>query len=160
MSRPRIIAPLALLLLTLPLMALILVAFGSRPEQRLLGSWEEVAWSYEKLDPASAAVGTGETLGDELRKEITQGLVIHESEYWQFGTGAALVLRRAGTRSDTIRWRLKGHGHMLELVFGDAHQEVYKVRELTDDRMVLQFNNDMIARGVVRIEFKRSTTDA
>ncbi len=128
---------------------------GKRPEAQLLGQWEEVSWTYEKVDPTSVDVSTGVSIGEELRNEITKGLVIHESEMWRFEPGAALVLQKNGERNDTLQWKLKGYGRMLELVYGDQHQEVYKVREVKDDEMVLQFNNDMIARGVVRIVLKR-----
>lgn len=141
-------------------MALSVVLGNSHPERRLLGQWQEVSWTYEKVDPTPLEVATGASLGEELRKEITKGLVIHESETWRFAPGSELVLHKNGTRNDTLQWKLKGHGHMLQLVFGDAHEEVYQVRELKEDEMVLQFNNDMIARGVVRIVFKRVTDNA
>lgn len=128
---------------------------GTRPEAQLLGQWEEVSWTYEKVDPAPLDVSTGVLIGQELRNEITKGLVIHESETWRFEPGAALVLQKNGERDDTLQWKLKGYGRMLELVYGDKHHEVYKVREVKNDEMVLQFNNDMIARGVVRIVLKR-----
>lgn len=131
-----------------------------RQEVRLHGQWQEVSWNYEKVDGQELGLGAGSTIGEELRKEITKGLVIHESETWRFEPGASLVLHKSGERNDTLKWKLKGHGHMLQLVFGDHHQEVYQVRELKDDMMVLQFNNDMIARGVVRIVFKRITDNA
>lgn len=128
---------------------------GARPEARLMGRWQEVSWTYEKVDEADQVPGVGAMLSDELRKEITRGLVIHESETWHFEPGTALVLQKAGSRNDTLHWKLKGYGHMLELVFGDDHQEVYNIRDIKEDELVLQFNNDMIARGVVRIVLKR-----
>ncbi len=144
----------ALVLVVLPIVALAVLVAGPRPETRLLGEWREVSWSYEKVDDP---MGSGTLLGQELRNEISQGLVIHRSETWRFNPGSALVLQKNGERNDTLQWALKGHGRMLQLVFGDKHQEVYKLKQLTDDEMVLQFNNDMIARGVVSIVFKRST---
>lgn len=132
----------------------------AHPEKRLLGQWKEVSWTYEKIDPTPLELSTGTTLGQELRNEITKGLVIHESETWRFAPGSELVLHKNGARNDTLQWKLKGHGHMLQLVFNDTHQEVYQLRKLKEDEMVLQFNNDMIARGVVKIVFKRVTEDA
>ncbi|MBL7950948.1 MAG: hypothetical protein JNM62_04455 [Flavobacteriales bacterium] len=140
--------------------ALSVVLGTSHPERRLLGQWKEVSWTYEKIDPTPLEVTTGSSLGEELRKEITKGLVIHESETWRFAPGSELILHKNGERNDTLQWKLKGHGHMLQLVFGDAHEEVYQVRDLREDEMVLQFNNDMIARGVVRIVLKRVTEHA
>lgn len=140
--------------------ALSVVLSGAHPERRLLGEWKEVSWSYEKIDPTHHDIAKGASLSEELRKEITKGLVIHESETWRFAPASELVLRKNGSRNDTLQWKLKGHGHMLQLVFGDAHEEVYQLRELKEDEMVLQFNNDMIARGVVRIVFKRVTDHA
>lgn len=131
-----------------------------RPEVKLHGQWQEVSWSYEKVDGGDLGLGAGSSISEELRKEMTKGLVIHESETWRFGPASSLVLHKSGERNDTLLWKLKGHGHILQLVFGDSHQEVYQVRELKDDMMVLQFNNDMIARGVVRIVFKRLPENA
>lgn len=148
------------LVIGLTVSAISLLRVSSRPESRLIGDWQEVSWSYEKVDADRSLMGSSSALGEELRDEITRGLVIHESETWQFGPGSSLVLRKSGARNDTLSWKLKGHGHMLQLVFGDDHQEVYKVRELKNDEMVLHFNNDMIARGVVRIVFKRIPSNA
>lgn len=148
------------LLLSMVCAAIGVLLTGTRPDTQLLGSWEEVSCTYEKMDPTPLDVTTGMSIGQELRNEITKGLVIHGSETWNFEPGAALVLQKNSSPNDTLQWKLKGHGRMLELVYGDQHQEVYKVRELKDDQIVLQFNNDMIARGVVSIILKRSIADA
>lgn len=160
MKRPLLPLLLIAALLALVGLSLTTVLGGARPEARLMGQWKEVSWTYEKVDGAANDLNAGSSLSEELRNEITRGMVIHESETWQFQPGSALVLRKNGTRNDTLQWKLKGYGHMLELVFGDHHQEVYNVRELKDDELVLQFNNDMIARGVVRIVLKRVTDNA
>lgn len=160
MKRP-LLPILIITVLLIMLGASLVTVFGdARPEARLMGQWKEVSWTYEKVDASNTGLGSGSRLSKELRNEITRGLVIHESETWHFEPGAALVLQKNGSRNDTLQWKLKGYGHMLELVFGDRHQEVYNVRELKDDELVLQFNNDMIARGVVRIVLKRVTDNA
>ena len=151
---------LMVLLVTLAGLAFVNVGSGARPEVMLMGEWQEVFWTYEMVDGTSHTPDAGTSLSEELRNEITRGMVIHESETWRFGPGAALVLQKAGQRNDTLQWKLKGHGQMLELVFGDRHQEVYNIRELKEDELVLQFNNDMIARGVVRIILKRVSEHA
>lgn len=160
MKRPILAYLIIAALIFMVSASMVTVLGDARPEARLMGEWKEVAWTYEKVDQTNPDVGTKATLSEELRNEITKGMVIHESETWRFERGSALVLQKNGARNDTLQWKLKGYGHMLELVFGDNHQEVYNVRELKDDELVLQFNNDMIARGVVKIVLKRVNDNA
>jgi hypothetical protein len=130
------------------------------PELRIEGEWREVYWSYEKADPCATDIGPGAWLDEQLRREVSKGLLIHESEQWRFEPDGRLVLRKSGTATDTVQWRLKGRGHLLELVFGDAHQEHYQIRSLSDQELVLQFNSDLVARGIVKIVFNRTATHA
>jgi hypothetical protein len=126
------------------------------PETRLAGDWEEVAWSYEKVDPVATDQGVRSFFDEQLRSEISKDLIIHGSETWSFRQDRLLVLRKNDSPDTRPRWNLKGRGHVLEIVHDDGRQEHYLIRELTDRRLVLHFNNDMIVRGIVKIEFQRT----
>lgn len=150
----------ALTLCGLVILGLTTTAFYSlsvvvHPEARLAGRWAEVAWSYEKADPLTAEQGAGGFFDEQLRSEISKDLIIHDSETWAFFSDRSLYLRKDGEAITKLKWNLKGRGHILELIHADGRQEHYQIRELTDERLVLHFNNDMLVRGIVKIEFQR-----
>lgn len=145
------------------MLALVTTAFYSlsivvHPEARLAGDWQEMAWSYEKADTLPADGGTS-LFDGQLRDEIAKDLVIHRSESWSFRDDRSLVLRKDGLPPARAQWNLKGRGHVLEILYGKGGQEHYRIHELTNDRLVLHFNNDLIVRGIVRIEFRRIPDD-
>lgn len=151
----------ALTLCGLVILGLTTTAFYSlsvvvHPEARLEGRWQEVAWSYEKADPMAEQHGVSGFFDEQLRSEISKDLIIHDSETWSFHAGRTLHLYKDGQPSPALRWNLKGRGHILELIHADGRQEHYQIRELTDERLVLHFNNEMIVRGIVKIEFQRT----
>lgn len=160
MRTARVLTCCGLLLAAVVIGAAWVLRTIEHPETRIVGAWQEVSWSYEKADDHGSGVGSGATFDEALRREVSKGLLIHESETWRFDPGARLVLQKQDRTDDSLQWRIKGRGHMLELRFNDRHQEVYQICSLDNDRLVLQFNNNMIARGIVRIVFKRVTADA
>lgn len=144
-----------LLILGLTTTAFYSLSIVVHPEARLAGQWKEVAWSYEKVDPAASEQGVRSFFDEQLRSEISKDLIIHDSEVWAFNGDRSLTLRKPGQPNTRLNWNLKGRGHILELNHGDTRQEHYQIRELTDERLVLHFNNDMIVRGIVKIEFEK-----
>jgi hypothetical protein len=144
-----------LLILGLTTTAFYSLSVVVHPEARLAGQWKEVAWSYEKVDPAATDQGVRSFFDEQLRSEISKNLIIHDSETWVFHEDRSLTLRKGGQPNTRLKWTLKGRGHILEINHGGDQQEHYQIRELTDDRLVLHFNNDMIVRGIVKIEFEK-----
>ncbi|MBX2978087.1 MAG: lipocalin family protein [Flavobacteriales bacterium] len=143
-------------------LGLITTAFYSlsivvHPEARLAGTWKEVAWSYEKVDHDPNGAGISSFFDNQLRSEISKDLIIHDSETWTFHKDRTLTLSKSGQANTRLKWNLKGRGHILGIEHASDQQEHYQIRELTDDRLVLHFNNDMIVRGIVKIEFERTT---
>jgi hypothetical protein len=153
--RRRILPPLILI----GIVVAIGVALYSleHPENKLIGTWREVAWTYEKAD-AAAKSDTNFVkldLDEEMKNNIAQDLVIHQSETWTFSSNSALYLQKKNDNPVKLKWRLKGRGHILKLAYKDDTREFYQLKELTDDRMVLHFENDLHTRGIVKIVFEK-----
>jgi hypothetical protein len=131
--------------------------FIEHPENKLVGTWREVSWTYEKADASSQSDTTFVklTLDEEMKDNIAQELVIHQSETWTFGSNSELFLQKKDKSPTKLKWRLKGRGHILKLAYNDETKEFYQLKELSDDRMVLHFENDMHTRGIVKIVFER-----
>ncbi|MBL7964119.1 MAG: hypothetical protein JNM31_09795 [Flavobacteriales bacterium] len=156
MTYRRLIPALSIPALLLAGLPVILVLSGAaHPEQRIAGAWEEVLWTYEKADPAADGVGPGTWFDEHLRHEVSKDLLIHESENWRFLPDGTVELDKRNRTTERLRWKLKGRGHILELVYDDDRQESYQIRSLTDEELVLQFNSDLVARGIVKIVFKK-----
>lgn len=128
----------------------------SHPENDLIGTWKEIAWTYDRVDaPDLKDSSSDEVLEKRLREVISQDLVIHKSETWTFKDGASLELAKNNSSNELLNWRLKGRGHILKLVHSDNQHEFYQIKELSKDKLVLHFENDNHARGIVRIEFEK-----
>jgi hypothetical protein len=129
-----------------------------QPDEAIIGSWKEVSWKYEIVD--AHAANRDSTLVEpnpSLEHDVFSELIIHRSEEWHFGKNGGLVLEKKGSRKPVkVTWSLKGRGHILKLSYADSTTEFYQVRELTDKRMVLHFENDVHARGIVKIIFTRT----
>jgi hypothetical protein len=153
---PRAIVPLVLFVLTLTLTPGCATA---SPEETLLGCWTEIDWEYERIDDRSTPVGAWSD-GVRLRSYPDRSLVRHEAELWEFrGRGTLAIGDRAGTLSGA-RWRLKGRGHVLTIRQGEDRFEVYNIKELTPEKLVLHFDLGMEVRGIARLEFQRASCHA
>jgi hypothetical protein len=134
----------------------VLMSYLNHPEKSIVGTWKEVSWMYEKVDlPKDKDSVMNVFLEDQLKNEITKDLVIHKSETWRFDKNSRLTLLKEGNVKEILKWRLKGRGHILKLKHEGNTLEFYQIKELTNDKLVLHFENDMHARGIVRIEFQK-----
>lgn len=126
------------------------------PESRLLGQWKEVEWTYEKVDRSrgSSAIQKSE-LREKLKNQITRDLFIHKSETWEFTESGKLFLTKEENIRDTLDWYMKGRGHILKLKHFNGALEFYQIRELSSNYMILNFENDNHARGIVKIVFEK-----
>ena len=151
-----------LIALTLVLLASFftsLFMFGKlkHPEKAILGSWKEVSWHYELVDARSPKKNPAKTDPDKsLEHDIFSELVIHKSEKWNFSKNSGLMLEKANQKPTKLKWKLKGRGHILQLTYAGDTVENYQIQELTDKRMVLHFENDVHARGIVKIVFTKN----
>lgn len=126
------------------------------PESLITGTWEEVAWKYDKIDNTSdSIVDIPKILDEELKESISQGLHIHQSETWTFDENSNLKLEKKNRKPIQLNWRMKGRGHILKLHYNNESKEFYQIRKLTKDEMILHFENDTHARGIVQIILKK-----
>lgn len=127
------------------------------PEKLIIGTWEEVSWNYAKVDSKSKGDSLSEDFIEEvLKNEISKDLVIHQAERWTFKSDSQLILHKENQDDINVRWRLKGRGHILKLIYDDHETiELYKIKELDKDKLILHFENDVHARGIIKIEFNR-----
>lgn len=156
-SRPRratVLAPLLVLL------GCLLAACGDDPEQLLLGRWQEVDWRYEKLDPVEGTRSERPKWKDGVKfPRPSRDIVRHEAEYWQFLPGRTLRIVRRDGGTLLKRWRLKGRGHILTVRSLDSNDlELYDIKELDRDQLVLHYDIGMEVRGVAKLVFGRTVT--
>lgn len=117
--------------------AIALLATTRSPESLLLGHWKELAWEYEK---------------DEKTP------LIHRAEGWHFLPGQQLLLQRKES-VEKVRWRLAGRSNVLLLRYASGVTEHYNVTELRQNKLVLNFETDIQARGVAKLTFSRVQAD-
>lgn len=138
---------------TLALLGLTLGACGN-PERELVGCWQQVEWKYEVADDDARSLWTD---GVKPREYPDQQVVHHEAEWWRFTGHSRLELGLPGGERVEVRWRLKGRGHALTLRYPDSDRfEVYDVKELNADELILQYDMGMEVRGIARLRFARS----
>lgn len=126
------------------------------PESLITGTWKEVAWKYDKIDNLTdSTADIPKILDEELKESISQGLHIHQSETWIFDKNSRLKLEKKDRQPIDLNWRMKGRGHILKLHYNNESKEFYQIRKLTKDEMVLHFENDTHARGIVQIVLKK-----
>lgn len=151
MNQPRWIPVLAFALL-------FVIGCGEDPEDLLANRWEESSWLYEKLDQPPNEVRRFEGIRIEAFEGRT--VVRHEAEYWRFSADRTfeIALKDGSTRAG--RWRLKGRGHILTLRYANGEVEVYDIKKLTEDELVLHFDMGMEIRGIARLGFSRASGDS
>ncbi|GAA0879469.1 hypothetical protein GCM10009119_24370 [Algoriphagus jejuensis] len=149
LTYPTVFAVVAGLYLTL-------LSLQPSPEFSILGEWREVSWEYEKGD--SLLDGSFDyRVTDHIKAQLLSNLIIHEAEIWNFANTETLEMSgRSATQS--LVWKLKGRGNILQIQRGDHATEYYQIQELSEDRMVLHFNFDMQVRGIVKMTFERINT--
>lgn len=134
---------------------LLCVGCGANPESALVGEWTEVAWHTEKL-PDQDAMESKWIDGIRFPEYAQRRVVRHEAESWVFHPDRTLEIRRHNGDDLEARWRLKGRGHVLTIRYPDTGElEVYDIKELDEERLVLHYDMGMEIRGIARMEFRR-----
>jgi hypothetical protein len=130
-----------------------LLSMQQVPESDILGEWKEVSWEYEKVDSLIDS-DFDIRLTDHIKSQIAKELIIHEAEIWKFASDKTLEMQ-GDMLSQSLNWKLKGRGNILQIQREDSLQEHYQIQRLDENRMVLHFNFDMQVRGIVKITFER-----
>ncbi|GAA4452010.1 lipocalin family protein [Rurimicrobium arvi] len=125
-----------------------------RPEERIVGRWDEVSWTYAKADNKGAVQFGKEPLSESVKHLISQSKIIHKAEQWDFRPGALLDLHTAD-KDVHLDWSILGNGNVLRIRYNNDYEETYQLVELNDKRMVLHFESEQLTRGIVRITFAR-----
>jgi hypothetical protein len=131
----------------------VMINAAPSPESVILGEWKELSWEYEKVNKTEDSIKY-KSVTDEVKKIAGENLIIHEAETWHF-----LPNRRLRLVSDegekVVHWRIKGRGHILQLRYDDDVVENYSLYELDNNRMVLNFEIDLQARGIAKLTFEK-----
>lgn len=122
------------------------------PDTLILGSWKEDFWQYVKANEKNKNDSLSTNFINEVVKEkISKHLVIHNSEEWIFKKNSTLIIRKKGHENVIAKWFLKGRGHILKIIYEDKIVELYKIKEIKKDKLILHFENDIHVRGIVKI---------
>ena len=129
---------------------------STSPEKNLIGSWKEIAWEYEKVENYSEdGIPISKTISKQIKQEIVQDLIIHQAEIWTFSPNGELILKGEQMPVKPLDWNLKGRGNVLSLIHPDLKTEKYNVSVVNKDEMILYFDSDIHARGIVKMTFKK-----
>lgn len=138
--------------LTLSSFGYYVFSHASYPEAAIIGEWKEVSWVYDRNNVGEKVKQVIET---EERIDIANHLVIHEFENWTFRKNYSIKLHERTGKEHLAKWRLKDRGRILTLLNDDGTSEVYSVESLKKNELVLHFDTDVHARGIVKITLKK-----
>lgn len=125
------------------------------PEQTILGDWDEIAWEVERVEKSVKDKLPAIDAPKYAKHIMGQHLVIHEAEHWTFQPDGILTLK-GDCWEQCATWNIKGRGHVLQIKYEDGNIENYNITTLEDGRMVLNFDTDVHARGIARLEFTKT----
>ncbi|MGV3697790.1 hypothetical protein [Flavobacterium sp.] len=130
-----------------------LISMSQSPEMLIEGEWKELAWEYEKVNRNDTVKSDYITVSSYVKDVAGLDLIIHKAEKWKFCPDGKLILEGKGY-SKEIGWTIKGRGNMLELKY-DNNIERYSLTELSDDKLVLNFDTNTNTRGIARLTFQK-----
>lgn len=126
------------------------------PDSLIVGTWKEKYWQYVKANGSNKKDSLNSVSIDEVIKEkISKHLVIHKSEEWIFKKNSTLIIRKKGSKNVVAKWVLKGRGHVLKITYKDNLTELYRLKEINKNKLILHFENNMHVRGIVEIHLQR-----
>ena len=133
----------------------VMMSSAASPEKLILGPWEEKKWMYEDKTSIGADI-----LAASKTSAINSypAFSLHEAENWEFLPGGKLRLT-VNDEVQQLTWTIKGRGHVLQIKYAPGHVENYQLTELSKDKMVLDAESDVQARGIARLTFERNKTN-
>lgn len=132
-----------------------MLTVGAEPEKLIVGTWKQVKWVYEGDEDFNDFDVRGAT-ADKLNKIIGHDFFVHENETWYFAEDGTLTTQRlTGGSLIYLNYVIKGRGNILVLKDGNDPVESYNITTLTDEKLVLNFDVDLRARGVAELTFER-----
>lgn len=133
----------------------VLMSIAENPEKKIEGTWKELTWEYEKADKNDTVNADFKNVSGYVKDIASRDLIIHKAEKWIFLPGKKLLLKGKDA-SKEITWTIKGRGNILELRHDDKTVEHYNVTEITENKLVLNFNTDTDIRGIARLTFEKT----
>jgi hypothetical protein len=126
---------------------------STSPEKVILGKWKETDWKFEKGIAFAADIAAA-SRGKATQPEFS----FHKAEDWEFLPGGHLRLKIAG-QQELLTWRIKGRGHVLQIQYGNDRIENYQLTVLDKNKMVLNAESDVQARGISQLIFEREKSE-
>ncbi|WP_430406975.1 lipocalin family protein [Fluviicola sp.] len=148
----KLVISACLAVLTLSSFGYYVFSHSSYPEAAIVGEWKEVSWVYDRNNVGEKVK---QVIDAEERMDIANHLVIHEFENWTFRKNYSIKLHERTGKEHQAKWRLKDRGRILTLLNDDGTTEVYSVESLKKNELVLHFDTDVHARGIVKITLKK-----
>ncbi len=133
----------------------VMISSSSSPEKLILGPWEEKIWKYEEGSAIGADIAAA---SKTIQTNSQPAFSLHEAENWEFLPGGRLRLT-VNDKVQQLTWTIKGRGHVLQIKYAPGHVENYQLTELSKDKMVLDAESDVQARGIARLTFERNKTN-
>jgi len=135
-----------------------MITNGSNPENLILGEWNEVKWEYELYDkPEMKSDGLSKIIPEDLKQYVGGELKIHQAEQWNFLPNGYLTLTgRNGEEIKSLKWSFKGRGNILHLKYDDDSSESYIVSNIGRDKLVLNVDLHIGAKGMAKLTFEKS----
>lgn len=132
-----------------------LISMANSPEATIEGEWKELVWEYEKVDKINDTTKSDyDNVSFYVKDVAGQDLVIHKAEKWIFCPNGKLILE-GNDYSKEISWNIKGRGNILELKYDNNNVEHYSLTELSDNKLVLNFDTNTHTRGIARLTFEK-----
>jgi hypothetical protein len=126
---------------------------STNPEKLILGKWEETDWKFEKGIAFAADIAAA-----SKTKGAQPEFSFHKAEDWEFLPGGHLRLKIGG-QQELLTWRIKGRGHVLQIQYGNDRIENYQLTVLDNNKMVLNAESDVQARGISQLIFEREKSE-
>lgn len=126
---------------------------STSPEKVILGKWKETDWKFEKGIAFAADIAAA-----SKAKATQPEFSFHKAEDWEFLPGGNLRLKIAG-QQELLTWRIKGRGHVLQIQYGNDRIENYQLTVLDKNKMVLNAESDVQARGISQLIFEREKSE-
>jgi len=148
----KLVISACIAVLTLSSFGYYVFSHSAYPEAAIVGEWKEVSWVYDRNnidEKVKQEISTNE------RIDIANHLVIHEFENWTFGKNYRIKLHEPNGKEHWAKWRLKDRGRILILLNENGTTEAYSVESLKKNELVLHFDTDVHARGIVKITLKK-----
>jgi len=130
-----------------------LISMSRNPELQIEGEWKELAWEYEKVDRNDTVKSDFNPVSFYVKDVAGLDLIIHKAEKWKFCPDGRLILEGKGYSKEIV-WVIKGRGNILELKYGNTIEH-YNLTELSDDKLVLNFDTNTNTRGIARLTFQK-----